>query len=109
MSKLIFYSFAIIFFIGLFYLVSGALGQKLNTENAVQVNVPNTIAKVEDSKESEAEEDELDDITQDDSTDETKPVVIIPKSNSIRTVSIHINSFLSIGFIFFIIHSNCFI
>jgi len=88
MSKFIFYFFTIIFFIIIFNLVSTAPEQKLNTQNPIQ------------SKTLDEEQDEVNDILYDDPIDIKNPLVIIRKSNGIRTVSIQINSFLLIGFLY---------
>jgi len=92
MSKLIFYFFTIISFIIIFNLVSTAPEQKLNTQNPIQSK---TLAKTTGDQ-----DDELNDILYDDPIDIKKPLVIIRKSNGIRTISIQINSFLLIGFIY---------
>jgi len=94
MSKLIFYFFTIIFFTIIFNLVSTVPEQKINTQNSVPIDQSKTLAKTDD------EDDELNDIFYDDPIDIKKPVVIIRKSNGIRTISIQINSFLLIGFIY---------
>ncbi len=69
-------------------MVSTAPEQTLNTQNPIQ------------SKTLDEEEDELNDILYDDPIDIKNPVVIIRKSNGIRRVSIQINSFLLIGFLY---------
>ncbi len=94
MSKLIFYFFTIIFFTILFNLVSTVPEQKINTQNSIPIDQSKTLAKTDD------EDDELNDIFYDDPIDIKKPVVIIRKSNGIRTILIQINSFLLIGFIY---------
>jgi hypothetical protein len=75
-------------------LVSTVPEQKINTQNSIPIDQSKTLAKTDD------EDDELNDIFYDDPIDIKKPVVIIRKSNGIRTISIQINSFLLIGFIY---------
>jgi hypothetical protein len=97
MSKLTFYFFTIIFSIILFNLVSSAPEQKINTKNSVPISQTKTLAETENDDE---EDDELNDLFYDDSIDIEKPLVIMPKSNGIRIISIHINIILLIGIIY---------
>jgi hypothetical protein len=97
MSKLTFYFFTIIFSIILFNLVSSAPEQKINTKNSVPISQTKTLAETENDDE---EDDELNDLFYDDPIDIEKPLVIMPKSNGIRIISIHINIILLIGIIY---------
>ncbi len=97
MSTLTFYFFTIICSIILFNLASGAPEREMITTNSVPVYQSKILAKTEDDEEEEEEEN---DILYDDPIDIKKPLVIMDTSNGIRTVSIYINIFLLIGFIF---------
>jgi len=78
-------------------LASGAPEREMITTNSVPVYQSKILAKAEDDEEEEEEEN---DILYDDPIDIKKPLVIMDTSNGIRTVSIYINIFLLIGFIF---------
>ncbi len=99
MSRLIFSFIVIIFFIIFLNITSAAPtpGEKLTPKNAVEVYQP----KTEDDDE-EYEDEELNDIIYDNPIDTKKPLVIMGKSNSIRTIP---NNIIFIGFIFYVIRS----
>jgi hypothetical protein len=84
-----------IFFIISFTLTSPVPGQKINTENMVEVYQPKT----------STEDEELNDIIYHDPISTRKPLVFIRKSNGIRTISTHMNNFFIIGLMFFVIRS----
>ena len=103
MSRLIFFFLVIIFFI-IFLNIASAVpttGEKLIPKNAVEVYQPQTMAKIEDDDE-EYEDEELNDIIYDDPIDTKKPLVIMGKSHSIRTIP---NNIIFIGFVFSVIRS----
>jgi hypothetical protein len=96
MSKLIFYFFAIIFFVILFNLVSGRPTQITSTKNPVVA----TEDISDDEEVEEREEEEEDDILYDDPIDTKKLALPRFKSNGIRVVSMRMDSLLFIGFLF---------